>query len=180
MTQRQQSGVTLIELLVTISIAAILMAIAVPSFQDFFRRARLDSAASDFMATLNYARSEAIRRGVLVSVCKSNDGTSCGDDGANWGWEQGWIVFTNPNNNDSVDTGSGEEILRVHEALPNGIKVRANNNFTTRITYRSDGRITYSVGGKFFFCPASGTTDARQIVVNGAGRARVDDAATCG
>lgn len=173
MSQRRQSGVTLIELLVTISIAAILMAIAVPGFQDFFRRNRLDSAASDFMATLNYARSEAIRRGVLVSVCKSSNGTSCSGD-----WQQGWIVFTNPNNDDSVDTGS-DEILRVHETLPNGITMNANTNFTTRITYRSDGRITNTVGGTFFFCPASGTTDARQIVVNGAGRARFEHAATC-
>lgn len=177
MSQRRQSGVTLIELLVTISIAAILMAIAVPGFQDFFRRNRLDSAASDFMATLNYARSEAIRRGVPVSVCKSKDGTSCG--GVHVHWEQGWIVFTNPNNDDSVDTGSDEEILRVHETLPNGITMNANTNFTTRITYRSDGRITNTVGGTFFFCPASGTTDARQIVVNGAGRARFEHAATC-
>ncbi|MGQ9860680.1 MAG: GspH/FimT family pseudopilin, partial [Thiobacillaceae bacterium] len=108
MTQRRQSGVTLIELLVTISIAAILMAIAVPGFQDFFRRNRLDGATSDLMATLNYARSEAIRRGVPVSVCRSSNGTSCSG-----GWQQGWIVFTNPDNDDTVD--AGEEILRVHQ-----------------------------------------------------------------
>ncbi|MGQ9685303.1 MAG: GspH/FimT family pseudopilin [Thiobacillaceae bacterium] len=172
MTQRRQSGVTLIELLVTISIAAILMAIAVPGFQDFFRRNRLDSATSDLMATLNYARSEAIRRGVPVSVCRSSNGESCSG-----GWQEGWIVFTNPDNDDTVD--AGEEILRVHQALPNGITLNANTNFTTRITYRSDGRITNTVGGTFFFCPASGTTDARQIVVNGAGRARIEHAATC-
>lgn len=171
MTIRAQSGVTLIELLVTLSIAVILMAIAVPGFQDFFRRNRIDSAVSDLMGTLNYARSEAIRRGVRVSVCRSSTGANCTTTDP---WDEGWIVFTNPNNDNNVD--AGEEILRVHQGLPAGVTL--NSDFVNRITYQPDGRITDAVGGSFYICHG-GTTDARRIAVIGTGRARVENASTC-
>jgi type IV fimbrial biogenesis protein FimT len=171
MTYRPQTGVTLIELLVTLSIAVILMTIAVPGFQDFFRRNRVESAASEFMATLNYARSEAIRRGVRVSVCRSNTGSNCTTTEP---WNRGWIVFTNPDNDNNVDTG--EEILRVYQGLPNAVTL--NSDFTNRITYQSDGRITNNVGGSFFFCHGS-PTDARRIVIIGTGRARIEPSTSC-
>lgn len=173
MTTRLQSGVTLIELLVTLSIAVILMAIAVPGFQDFFRRNRLDSSVSEFVASLNLARSEAIRRGVRVSLCRSSTGTNCTADQP---WQAGWIVFSNPDDDNVVD--AGEEIVRRHQALPAGVTLNATDNFTNRITYRPDGRITNNVGGSFFFCHG-GTEDARRILVIGTGRARVEGATTC-
>jgi len=167
MTLRRQTGVTLIELLVTISIAAILVAVAVPGFQDFFRRNRIDAAASDLMAALSYARSEAIRRGVRVSVCRSDTGANCTTAQP---WQSGWIVFTNPNNDDNVN--AGEEILRVHQALPE--RITLNTDFTNRITYQPDGRITNHVGGSFLICHGEDPTPARRIVVIGTGRARVE------
>lgn len=170
--QPKQCGLTLIELLVTLSIAVILVTIAVPSFQDFFRRNRIESATSDLMGTLSYARSEAIRRGVRVSVCRSNTGTNCTTTEP---WQSGWIVFTNPNNNNNVD--SGEEILRVHQALPE--RITLNTDFTNRITYQPDGRITNNVGGSFFVCYGGTTANARRIAVIGTGRARIEDASTC-
>lgn len=170
--QPRQRGLTLIELLVTLSIAVILVTIAVPSFQDFFRRNRIESATSDLMATLSYARSEAIRRGVRVSVCRSNTGTNCTTTAP---WQSGWIVFTNPNNDNNVDPG--EEILRVQQALPAPITL--NSDFTNRITYQPDGRITNNVGGSFFVCHGSTTQNARRIAVIGTGRARVEVATTC-
>jgi len=174
MILRRQTGVTLIELLVTISIAAILMAVAVAGFQDFFRRNRVDSAVSDLVVTLNYARSEAIRRGVMVSVCRSHTGTNCTTAQP---WQSGWIVFTNPDNDNNVDPG--EEILRVHQALPAGVTLNTNINFQHRITYQPDGRITNTVGGSFFVCHVEVPTDTRRIVVIGTGRARVENATTC-
>ncbi len=182
MTINRHTGVTLIELLVTLSIAVILMAIAVPGFQDFFRRNRIDSSVSELMGALNYARSEAIRRGVRVSICRSGTGTNCTTTQP---WQAGWIVFTNPNDDNNVD--AGEEIIRVYHALPAGVTLNTND-FTNRITYQPDGRITNSVGGSFFLHYGGETTPARQIKVIGTGRARVcvcdcenasEDAETC-
>lgn len=168
MTTRAQSGVTLIELLVTISIAVILMAIAVPGFQDFFRRNRVDSSASDFMASLNLARSEAIRRGVNISVCKSSDGASCGGGGVNW--EQGWIIFVNLDNDSPAVVDSGEEVIRVHQALPQGITLRPNTNYTNFLTYRPDGRVNNI--GTFAICHNDQPAGAKSITITGTGRAR--------
>ena len=85
------AGVTLFELVVTMAIASILASIAIPSFVDMIRTSHLKTHTSDFVTSLSLARSEAARRGNLVTVCKGTDGTGCTTDG---GWEQGWIVFS--------------------------------------------------------------------------------------
>lgn len=168
------AGVTLIELLVTLSIAAILMAIAVPSLQDWLRRNRVDSASSDLMAALNYARSEAIRRGVSVSVCKSTNGMdcnteSCAEDPKNC-WERGWIIFTNLDNDSPARVDAGEDILRVHQALPPGITLRPNVNYTNFLTYRPDGRVNNI--GTFAICANDELVGAKSITITATGRAR--------
>lgn len=168
MHSRRQTGVTLIELLVTLSIAVILMAIAVPSFQDFFRRNRLDSAASEIMAALNYARSESIRRGVPISVCKSANGTACG--GADVNWEQGWIVFANLDNDSPAAVDADEEIIRVYQQLPQAITLRPNNNYSNFLTYRPDGRVNNI--GTFVICHNNQLAGANSITIIGTGRAR--------
>lgn len=84
-------GFTLVELLVTIAMVAILAAIAIPSFTHTIQRDGVSSASNRLMADLDYARSEAATRGTYVSVCPSTDGTSCSGSAA---WESGWIVYT--------------------------------------------------------------------------------------
>lgn len=173
--QPRERGLTLIELLVTLSIAVILVTIAVPSFQDFFRRNRVDSAASDFMAALNYARSEAIRRGVNVSICKSANGTSCNTspcvaDDPKHCWEQGWIIFVNLDNDTPATVDSGEEILRVRQGLPSGITLRPNVNYTNFLTYRPDGRVNNI--GTFAICANDQLIGAKSITITSTGRAR--------
>ncbi len=173
--QARERGVTLIELLVTLSIAVILMTIAVPSFQDFFRRNRIQSAASDLVAALNFARSEAIRRGANVTLCKSDNGSACNTSACsavppatnNNCWDRGWIVV------------AAGQILRVQQALPNLVTVRANTPFSHQIVFRPDGRITESLGGSLFICHGGSATDARRVVLNGAGRVRVEEATSC-
>jgi len=84
-------GFTLVELLVTIAVVAILAAIALPSFTSMIQRNGVNSAGNRLMADLGYARAEAATRGTYVSVCPSTNGTSCSGSAA---WESGWIVYT--------------------------------------------------------------------------------------
>jgi type IV fimbrial biogenesis protein FimT len=86
---RRQRGFTMIELLVTISIAATMMTIAIPSFQSFLLQSRLTGHTNDLVLAMAYAKSEAVKRGANVEVCASDDETTCSGD-----WQDGWVVRT--------------------------------------------------------------------------------------
>lgn len=85
-------GLTLIELLVTIAVLAIVLSLGVPAFQDFTRNNRMISVTNELVSGMNLARSEAIRRGKTVTVCKSDAASSTPScDGSTWA--DGWLVF---------------------------------------------------------------------------------------
>ena len=88
--RKAERGVTLIELIVTITVLGIIATFALPAFTTFIKNARLTSVVVDFQGALNLARSEAVMRRQNVSVCMSTDGSSC--NGASW--KDGVLVFT--------------------------------------------------------------------------------------
>ena len=90
----RQHGFNLVELMTTITVLAIVLAIAVPSFRDVIHRNQVSSASNELLASLAYARTEAITHGQLVSMCHSSTGTSCTSGGAVL--DTGWIVYTYP------------------------------------------------------------------------------------
>ncbi|HNB01701.1 MAG TPA: GspH/FimT family pseudopilin, partial [Nitrosomonas sp.] len=95
-------GVTLIELLVTLSVLSILLTIGVPSFNQFSTSSRLNSYSNTLFSHMALARSEAIKRNSRVVVCKSSDGLSCTNSG---NWSQGWVVFVDLDNNANISGG---------------------------------------------------------------------------
>ena len=148
-------GFTLLELMVTVSIVAILGALAAPSFQTMIQANRTRTVANELMATLNLARSEAARRGQPVSVCRSSNGSSCASSGT--GWDNGWIAFVNENHASANDKKSpvrdaGEQILQVRQNLPTGITLRPNGNFTNGITFLCTGLVWGPGTGTFAIC----------------------------
>ena len=86
---KKETGFTLIELLIGIAVLAVLLGIGVPSFQELIRTNRVAAITNDLLAAMQFARSEAVRRGDLVTVCSSDDGSTC--SGA---WTDGWVVRT--------------------------------------------------------------------------------------
>lgn len=104
----QASGFTLIEMLVTLTIVAILAGLAAPSLKDAVLGYRLSSYADSLVASAQLARSEAIKRNTVVQLCVSASGTSCASSG---GWEQGWIVL------------AGSSVLLRQQVLPPDLKV---------------------------------------------------------
>lgn len=126
-------GFTIIELIVTMAVVAILATIAIPSFIEIMTKRRIAGYVNEFSGALAYARSEAIRRGVPVSVCRSSDGSSCG---ASWG--SGWIVFANTDNDSPAVRDGNETILRAFPALASGFTANTSSTggkFANDITY---------------------------------------------
>ncbi len=96
------SGFTVVELMVVVAIAAILMAIAVPSFENVITRNRVETIQSQLASALASARTEAATRNAVVSVCGSDGGENCSAGGS---WNDGWIVFVDTDLDGVRDAG---------------------------------------------------------------------------
>ena len=166
------AGLTRIEMIVSIALLLILAAIAVPALREMLQNNRLTTQMSSLMGDINLARSEAIKRGVRVTLCKRSSSSPC--DTSTGQWINGWTVFVDANADNVVD--SNETVLRVHETLPSSLAV--NDNFAGYISYISQG-YTQKINGAFqsgsiAFCDASGKW-VRRLVVSKSGRPRLCD-----
>jgi type IV fimbrial biogenesis protein FimT len=166
-------GFTLVELLVTIAIAAILAMVAVPSFNEAIVNYRLTSYTNNFLASAQLARSEAIKRNSRMTLCKSANGTACTPTG---GWHQGWIVFNDSNNDAVKDTG--EVVVYKGSEIPADILMTGVTNVDNYVSFSPSGATELISGalqmGTLTLCSQSGATgQARQIVINSTGRLRV-------
>lgn len=136
------AGVTLIELLVSLSITAILLTVALPSLSSFMSDSRLSSRTFDLVGAMNLARSEAIKRGAWVTLCKTthpDSPTPACESGA--GWEGGWIVFTD--NNQDIGNQIGvidgtDQIIKVFSGEER-ITITAGNSYSQGIAFNANG-----------------------------------------
>ena len=167
---KNQRGVSLVELVGTISIIAIVNAIAGPTLTDTIRRNQLQSQADRLLTSFNLARSEAVKRNTRVSICRSSDGATCSGT-----WEDGWIVFANVDGDSVVDAGQ-DEVIRIYEALPEGHKLSGSLG-TSALTYFADG--SYANGtDSVSVCAERGTlAEGYTLSINRVGRPRASKGA---
>lgn len=171
-TSAVQSGLTLIEMLVVVSIAVTLQSWAAPAFRDLVGSFRTRTATGNLYAGLMVARSEAIKRRSRTVLCKSADGASCSTSGT---WSQGWLVFHDSNNNGTVD--NGESVILHEGTLPSSMRVSGNSSVSSYVSYTSAGSTAYISGafqaGTFTICSQStSAAEMRQIVISSSGRPR--------
>lgn len=165
---RRATGFTLLEMLVTLMLLAVLTAAAAPSFRGLLQGNLAAAHAEALMTSLTLARSEAIKRNLRIVLCKSADGTTCTTAGD---WAQGWLVFVDRDSDAALD--AGEDVLRTQARLPGEFTLN-NNNARDWYAYRPDGSAASSGGlvtGTFRVCPPTGDSSrARRVVTNITGR----------
>jgi type IV fimbrial biogenesis protein FimT len=169
----RSSGFTLLELMVAVTATLVLLLVAAPSMSAMMNSVKLTTASNDLLTHIYLARSEAIKRRSRVVLCKSADGATCAGSG---GWEQGWIVFHDINNNGVID--AGEPVIARQQALPAAMKLTGNQNVAKYLSFEPTGS-TRLVGGGFqagtlTLCRQSAASnEARQIILSAVGRPRV-------
>ncbi len=168
---RRPRGFSLIELMLGLVIFGLVFAIAPPRYRDWIASQQLANHARFIVSTLELARSEAIKQGYRVNVCKTRDGRACADDG---GWEMGWLVFVDENRNGQADPD--EIVLRREGPARDEITVRGNRPVEDYVSYTSLGHARLLNGalqmGTFVVCKPG--QKALHVVLANSGRLRIE------
>lgn len=166
-TSRAQVGLTAFELLLVLTITAILTATGIPALQEHGLHKRLAAAVSSLHADLNLARREAISRNSHVIACPGSPATGCLDQGT---WQHGWLLF---------DDLNGDRAWQQAEPL-----IRVGNRLEHMTVRSSAGRhsIRFSPAGaapasnaSIVFCDRRGLDAGRKLVISNTGRIRRSD-----
>lgn len=166
---KRHDGFTLIELMVTIAVAVVILTLAVPGFRSIIQNNRAATQANDLVTALGLARSEAIKRGLTVSLCPSSDQATCTGGTS---WEGGWILFTDENESASLD--GDDALIRVHGALDGGSTLAGPAN----LRFQAAGSVNAIATFQHRIDDCSGD-QGRNIDINLSGRVNVTRVA-CG
>ena len=160
MTKHTQQGFTLLELLITIAIVGITMAIAIPSMGEFIKNDRLTSFRNSLHIDLMLAKSKAVERNQSIIVCASSNGATCSAD-----FKDGWIVAVDTNNSGAID--NADEQIKVQTAITGDIKFNAGA--LSQVIYDSRGFTPNSIG-TISVCDDRGASHAKTISISRTGR----------
>jgi type IV fimbrial biogenesis protein FimT len=173
-------GFTLVELMITLALTAIVLVLGVPAMRDMIQNNRQAVGINDILVSLNLARAEAVRRGAATVMCISDGADPPDCDSASNAWEDGWILFVDGDNdgttggldaNGDEDWDRGEDwLLRAHAALSEGTTLRGNTNVARTIRYNPRG--FSGSAGTLRLCDSRGPEAARGVVISNTGRPR--------
>lgn len=166
----RQRGLTLPEMAITLAIGSILLGLAIPGYAYLARSVRLSGLSGELAGALAYARSEAITRGVRVTVCKTGNAASAAPACQSAaGWQQGWLVFVDEGVRGVVD--GTDVVLRVRADAVDDVTVTVSN-FSTHVSYLPSGtsRAPNNLSnGSINFCLDG---EKRSVILNVTGRVR--------
>jgi type IV fimbrial biogenesis protein FimT len=163
--RQEARGFTLIELMVTLAVMAVLMGIGVPSFQRLQQSTRTVTTFHLLTTSLALARMAAVRSNAPVSVCPSSDGRYCRGDTV---WDDGWIVFADPGKNGQPD--SQTVVLQRIDGIGGGLALRSTDG-RKLVRFTPDGW-AYGSNLSVRLCTEKKAELLGMVVVNNAGRRR--------
>jgi type IV fimbrial biogenesis protein FimT len=176
------TGFSLIELLVTLAVLAIGLALAIPSFSELVKNNKVTNTSNNLVRALQLARSEAAKRNTRVAICRSRDQAQCK---TGTGWADGWIVFVEDrraagNTFGVVDASETAHIISREGALPGTLRVTV---FADVIWFNSSGRPVDKNGnpisGEIKVCDDRQGAYGNFIKLNATGRVRLETEASC-
>lgn len=166
----KNSGFTLLELVVTLTLISLVTAIGIPSMRVFIQNDRLVTQINTMVGHLSYARSEAVTRHQRVVLCASSNLSSC----SSTNWADGWILFVD--SDDSSDYTTDENMLRQQQALTNGMTL--TSSIGSVVTYDERGFAPNSIG-TFSLCDDRRETEMKSISISATGRVRQGGSTSC-
>jgi type IV fimbrial biogenesis protein FimT len=183
-----EKGFTLVELIVTLVVAAILLTLAAPKLTSFIQRDRLSTQTNDLLADLALARSEAIKRGATVIVCKTNNPTAAApacNNTATDPWTSGRVIWFDNNKDGTVQA---DEVLRVRQKLDgadgngnaiygdgDGANGNANEVHFTQLGMAEPPSGSPLGNTQFVLCDKRGPEEALAVAIGSTGRARATE-----
>jgi len=156
-----KNGFSLIELMVTLAVAAILLAVGIPGMQSLMEGSRVRNATNEILSDLLYARSQAVNLGIEITVCPLDSSKTCVSD-----WNLGMSIFIDENDNQKLD--ATEATIRVANPMSSIDKLIFNNG--SWLSFNPEGVTTKN--GTFSYCTNS--QDPAGIVLSQSGRARIE------
>jgi len=157
-------GISFVELLACLAVIAVVAAWGAPSFAALARDSARTREVNQFIQAVYLARSEAIKRNGVVSLCPSSDGTACAPASD---WHGGWLVFVNLDRDSPAARDGDEPLLRVYEPWDSG-HILSNR---TTLSFRPFGQM--GVTATVTFCDDRGSSAARAVIISQTGRPRV-------
>lgn len=165
---RRIRGITLVELVTTLAVAGISLAVVIPNWSGLANRSQITASANQLLSNLRYARNEAVTRNGFVSLCPSDDGSTCSADPR--GWQRGYLIFADADGD--RDHTTGDTLLRVQGAQPESMRLHSTAG-RPAIRFTADGA-AWSTNTTFSICQGDDGSANRAVILYGSGRARVD------
>jgi type IV fimbrial biogenesis protein FimT len=176
--ETRSAGMTLIELMIALVVVAVLVTVGAPQWTQFVQNNRLTATSNDFVAAINLARSEAVKRSVTVVLCQSNNleanPPTCGGTGKNWA--TGWLMYALDGNKDAEDYDKDLHVLvKKGYASPEGIKITSNIADDQWLGFSRDGYLRANSEVSYAVCDDRGAKYGRLIVVPLTGRPAIEN-----